>query len=93
MLLAIDIGNTHTVLGLFDGEKLVELWRIATDARRTADELALTFRGLLADQPTIDRHRRLLDGAGGAARAARDARRATTPTCRPSSSSRACGPA
>jgi len=49
MLLAIDIGNTNTVLGVFDGEKLVRSWRIKTDARSTADELALTFRGLLAD--------------------------------------------
>jgi type III pantothenate kinase len=48
MLLAIDIGNTNTVLGVFDGEKLVHSWRIKTDARSTADELALTFQGLLA---------------------------------------------
>ena len=49
MLLAIDIGNTNTVLGVFDGEKLQHSWRIKTDARSTADELALTFRGLLTD--------------------------------------------
>jgi type III pantothenate kinase len=49
MLLAIDIGNTNTVIGIFDGEKLVRSWRIKTDARHTADELALTFRGLLTD--------------------------------------------
>jgi type III pantothenate kinase len=49
MLLAIDIGNTNTVLGVFDGEKLERAWRIKTDARSTADELALTFRGLLTD--------------------------------------------
>ncbi|SDI95174.1 type III pantothenate kinase [Frankineae bacterium MT45] len=49
MLLAIDIGNTNTVLGIFDGEKLDHSWRIKTDARSTADELALTFRGLLAE--------------------------------------------
>jgi type III pantothenate kinase len=48
MLLAIDIGNTNTVLGVFDGEKLARSWRIKTDARSTADELALTFQGLLA---------------------------------------------
>jgi type III pantothenate kinase len=47
MLLAIDIGNTNTVLGVFDGEKLERSWRIKTDARSTADELALTFGGLL----------------------------------------------
>ncbi|MDQ6850688.1 MAG: type III pantothenate kinase [Actinomycetota bacterium] len=49
MLLAIDIGNTNTVLGVFEGEKLERSWRIKTDARSTADELALTYRGLLSD--------------------------------------------
>jgi type III pantothenate kinase len=47
MLLAIDIGNTNTVLGVFEGEKLVDSWRIKTDARVPADEMALTYRGLL----------------------------------------------
>jgi type III pantothenate kinase len=51
MLLAVDVGNTHTVLGLFDGVDLVERWRIATDARRTADELAVIMHGLLAQHP------------------------------------------
>src|ERR687888_319292 len=40
MLLTIDVGNTHTVLGLFEGEEVIEHWRINTDARRTADEIA-----------------------------------------------------
>lgn len=52
-LLAIDVGNTNTVLGLFDGEELVRSWRIKTDARSTADEMALVFRGLLADEPEV----------------------------------------
>jgi type III pantothenate kinase len=47
VLLAVDIGNTNTVLGVFDGSDLVESWRVKTDARDTADELALTYRGLL----------------------------------------------
>ena len=47
MLLAVDIGNTNTVLGVFDDDRLVESWRVKTDARDTADELALTYRGLL----------------------------------------------
>ncbi|MFL6076298.1 MAG: type III pantothenate kinase [Mycobacteriales bacterium] len=50
MLLAIDIGNTNTVLGVFDEEKLVESWRVNTDPRATADELALMYRGLLHGQ-------------------------------------------
>ena len=52
-LLAIDVGNTNTVLGLFEDTDLVRSWRIKTDARSTADEMALVFRGLLADEPTV----------------------------------------
>ena len=47
MLLTVDVGNTNIVLGLFDGQDLVRGWRMHTDARATADELALTMRGLL----------------------------------------------
>ena len=54
MLLAVDVGNTNTVLGLFDGERLFESYRIKTDPRVTADELALMFRGLLAAHPAPD---------------------------------------
>jgi type III pantothenate kinase len=54
MLLCIDVGNTNIVLGLFDDDKLVESFRIATDARTTADELALKFHGLLDDTSKID---------------------------------------
>lgn len=53
MLLAIDVGNTNTVLGLFDGDLLHASWRIKTDARTTADEMVLTFRGLLSGQQPI----------------------------------------
>lgn len=48
MLLAIDAGNTQTVIGLFDGKKLTDHWRIATVAERTADELALMIQHFLA---------------------------------------------
>jgi type III pantothenate kinase len=53
VLLAIDVGNTNTVLGMFEGEELASSWRIKTDARTTADEMALTYRGLLADAGAI----------------------------------------
>jgi len=53
MLLAIDVGNTNTVLGLFDGEELLRSYRVKTDPRSTADEYRLTFRGLLRDDPDI----------------------------------------
>jgi type III pantothenate kinase len=47
MLLTIDVGNTNTVLGVFDGDDLVDHWRVSTDPVRTADELAVTVQGLL----------------------------------------------
>ena len=47
MLLAIDTGNTQTVIGLFDGAELADHWRIATDAERTSDELALMIQQFL----------------------------------------------
>lgn len=48
-LLAADIGNSDTVLGLLEGEEVVAHWRVSTDERRTADEWAVLLRGLLAD--------------------------------------------
>ncbi len=47
LLLTIDVGNTNTVLGMFDGDQIVEHWRIATDPVRTADEIAVVLGGLL----------------------------------------------
>ena len=47
MLLTIDVGNTNTVLGVFDGDEIIEHWRINTDPDRTADEIAVLLRGLL----------------------------------------------
>src|SRR6266550_6469057 len=48
MLLAVDVGNTQTVLGLFEGERLAEHWRVATESERTGDELAALLADLLA---------------------------------------------
>lgn len=47
MLLCIDIGNTHIVLGLYRGETLAHHWRIATDHDRTTDEFAVIVLSLL----------------------------------------------
>ena len=46
-LLAIDVGNTQTALGLFDGTDLVEYRRAATEPARTGDELGVLLRNLL----------------------------------------------
>jgi type III pantothenate kinase len=47
VLLAIDVGNTQTLVGLFNGSELADHWRIATDAQRTSDELALMIQQFL----------------------------------------------
>jgi len=47
MLLVVDVGNTQTVLGLYDGGSLAAHWRVATEADRTADELAVLLARLL----------------------------------------------
>jgi type III pantothenate kinase len=47
VLLAIDVGNTQTVLGLYEGDELAEHRRLATEARRTGDELGVLYRGLV----------------------------------------------
>ena len=48
MLLAIDVGNTNIVFGVFDGAKLVQSWRLLTLRERTADEVGLMVTGLFA---------------------------------------------
>ena len=53
MLLAIDVGNTQTVFGLYDGDRLTEHWRIFTDVQRTGDELGVFLRGFL-DTDSLD---------------------------------------
>jgi type III pantothenate kinase len=47
MLLAVDVGNTQTHLGAFDGERLVEHWRFQTRSGETGDELAQRISGLI----------------------------------------------
>src|SRR5436189_419521 len=46
-LLAVDVGNTQTALGLFEGGELTRHWRLATEPQRTGDELGLFLGGLL----------------------------------------------
>jgi type III pantothenate kinase len=47
MLLAIDVGNTNTVFGVFDGQKLLDHWRIETDAAKTSDEYGILVRQMI----------------------------------------------
>ncbi len=60
MLLAIDVGNTQTVIGVYDGEELRHMWRIATNKNHTSDELRLKLMPLLSSEGIG------ADGLGGA---------------------------
>jgi len=59
VLLAVDVGNTQSVLGLYDGAELRHHWRLTTDPQRTTDELDVDVAALLA-----------LRGVGGSVTAA-----------------------
>ncbi|MDH3261330.1 MAG: type III pantothenate kinase [Acidimicrobiia bacterium] len=56
MLLTIDLGNTQTVVGLFDGVELAHHWRLSTVRERTADEYRLLLHGLF-EQDGVDPER------------------------------------
>lgn len=43
MLLVIDVGNTNTVLGVYEGKKLLAIWRMGTDKEKTSDEFGMFF--------------------------------------------------
>jgi type III pantothenate kinase len=47
MLLAVDVGNTQTVLGLYEDGELRDHWRMATEAQRTGDELRIVLAGFV----------------------------------------------
>jgi type III pantothenate kinase len=51
MILAMDVGNTETLLGLYTGREIEHSWRISTQHHPTGDEMALTLTGLLS---TVD---------------------------------------
>jgi type III pantothenate kinase len=53
MLLAVDVGNTQTALGLYEDEQLGDHWRLATETQRTGDELGVMLAGLL-DLDAVD---------------------------------------
>lgn len=49
MILVIDVGNTHTVIGVYNDRKLVTYWRISTDLNKTEDEYGMLVKNLLSD--------------------------------------------
>ncbi|MDN5347928.1 MAG: type pantothenate kinase [Clostridia bacterium] len=48
MLLAVDIGNTNIVVGVFNGDKLLVSWRMASDRKKTSDEYGLILRSFFS---------------------------------------------
>lgn len=48
MIFVIDIGNTHTVAGIYDHGKIFKKWRIKTDSKMTADELGISYHNLFS---------------------------------------------
>lgn len=58
MLLVIDVGNTNTVIGVYEGERLLTSWRLTTERTRTVDEYGILFRNLFTlagmDSSSID---------------------------------------
>lgn len=58
MLLVIDVGNTNTVIGVYEGEHLLTSWRLTTERNRTVDEYGILFRNLFTlagmDSSNID---------------------------------------
>ncbi len=48
MLLAVDVGNTNIVLGIYDGKKLKDSWRISTNRQQTGDEYGIIIKSLLS---------------------------------------------
>jgi len=53
MLLVIDVGNTNTVIGIFDRDQLMESWRVGTQVERTTDEFGILFKELLVFSPAL----------------------------------------
>ena len=94
MLLVVDVGNTQTHLGTFDGTELIEHWRFATVRKSTADELGAALRALLAlrglRSPTSTPRSSPRPCRGCAPSGTRSASATSATSC--SSSARGCAP-
>lgn len=53
MIFVLDVGNTNTVLGAFEDDKLIYQWRIKTDRFKTEDEYAMNIKAIIATPRTI----------------------------------------
>lgn len=48
VVLVVDVGNSHTVIGIYRGKEIVEYWRLTTQPQATSDEVLIRIAGLLA---------------------------------------------
>ena len=50
MLLVIDVGNTNTVFGLFEGDEIIKTWRMSTEQTKTSDEIGIVIRSFFENE-------------------------------------------
>ncbi len=50
MIVTIDVGNSHTVIGIYEGDRLLHHWRISTNPERTADEHGVLIKAMMANE-------------------------------------------
>ena len=63
MLLAIDVGNTQSVLGLYQEDELIGEWRVSTQPHRTADEMGTLIHSLFRHRALLSEGLKVIDGA------------------------------
>ena len=63
MILAIDVGNTHSVLGLFSKGELIGEWRVSTQPHRTADEMGTLIHSLFRHRALLREGLKVIEGA------------------------------
>ena len=63
MILAIDVGNTHSVLGLFKNQQLIGEWRVSTQPHRTADEMGTLIHSLFRHRALLEDGLKVIEGA------------------------------
>ena len=63
MILAIDVGNTQSVLGLFDQSQLIAEWRVSTQPHRTADEMGTLIHSLFRHRALLPEGLKVIEGA------------------------------
>lgn len=53
MILALDVGNTNIVIGVFENDQLVHYWRVSTNREKTEDEYGLLLKSLFENEGRV----------------------------------------